>query len=73
MAGFWSWRYLDIVRAVRLVTSRRVRNFYRDFPHAVPLGSPFPEIELTTTDGRTVDTGRFQSRKHLVLFTGAIT
>ena len=73
LAGFWSWKYLNLRKTIRLVTSRRVRGAYAAFPTMVPLGSDFPEIELTTTDGRTVNTRAFRAEKHFVLFTGAIT
>ncbi len=71
--GLWSWRYLNWFKTFKMVNSRRVRGFYERFPHVVPLGSEFPEIELTTTDGRTVNTREFRAHKHFVLFTGAIT
>ena len=28
--GFWSWRYLDIVRTARMVMTKRVKGFYAD-------------------------------------------
>lgn len=73
LAGFWSWKYLNVLKTIRLVTSRRVRSAYEAFPTMVPLGADFPDIELTTTSGRTVTTRDFRGVKHLVLFTGAIT
>jgi hypothetical protein len=72
-AGMWSWKYLNIWKTVRMITSERVRGFYESFPSVVPLGSEFPEIILTTTDGATFNTRELVGRKHLVLFTGAIT
>ncbi len=72
-AGFWSWRYLNLVKTARMVMSRRVKGFYREFPHRFPPGSEFPPIELETTDGRRVNTRDLLGRRHLVLFTGAIT
>jgi len=72
-AGFWSWRYLDLVKTARMVTSKRVKSLYRAFPGLFPPGSEFPQIVLETTQGETVDTRAFLGQKHLVLFTGAIT
>ena len=71
--GFWSWRYLDIVKTARMVMTTRVKGFYAAFPHLFPPGSEFPQIVLQTTDGGRVDTRQFRGRKHFVLFTGAIT
>lgn len=73
LAGMWSWRYLDKVKTFRMITTRRVRGFYEDFPNQVPVGTPFPEIQLLTTTGSTVNTADLKGRKHFVLFTGAIT
>ena len=72
-AGLWSWKYLDLVKTARMVTSKRVKGLYREFPRLFPAGSEFPQIVLETTDGRTIDTGAFRGQKHFVLFTGAIT
>lgn len=72
-AGMWSWRYLNLWKTVRLVTSKRVRGFYHAFPSTVELGSEFPEIELATTDGNTINTRDLRGKNHFVLFTGAIT
>ena len=73
LAGMWSWKYLNTWKTMRMITSARVRGFYEAFPTAVPVGSEFPEIELTTTQGSTVNTRDFLGDKHFVLFTGAIT
>ena len=72
-AGMWSWKHLDWIKTAKMITSKRVVGFYEDFPNAVPLGSKFPEIELRTTDGGTVNTNDFVGKSHVVLFTGAIT
>lgn len=72
-AGFWSWRYLDLFKTARMVMSKRVKTFYREFPDAYPVGSVFPRVTLETTDGRMIDTAAFRGQKHFVLFTGAIT
>jgi peroxiredoxin len=56
-----------------MVTSARVRGYYEAFPSTVPLGSEFPDIQLVTTDGATINTRDFTGTKHVVLFVGAIT
>ena len=71
--GFWSWRYLDLFRSLRLVTSKRVKGFYTRFPAVCPPGSEFPAVALDTTDGVRLETRAFLGKKHFVLFTGAIT
>ncbi len=71
--GFWSWRYLDIVKTTRMVMSKRVKGYYARFPGLFPPGSEFPRIVLETTEGVVVDTSQFLGQKHFVLFTGAIT
>lgn len=73
LAGMWSWKHLDLFKTWRMITTKRVRGFYMDFPDTVPVGSMFPEIVLETTDGRTINTREFLGDKHVVLFTGAIT
>ncbi|MGI9604695.1 MAG: hypothetical protein ACR2P0_01020 [Acidimicrobiales bacterium] len=73
LAGLWSWKYLDIPKTMRMITTKRVRGFYENFPDGVPRWSDFPEIELETTAGTTVNTKELLGRKHFVLFTGAIT
>ena len=72
-AGYWSWRYLNWIKTARMVQSKRVKTFYRDFPDKYPPGSKFPQIKLETTDGATIDTREFLGQKHFVLITGAIT
>ncbi|MFQ5895207.1 MAG: hypothetical protein ACE5JJ_05260 [Nitrospinota bacterium] len=73
LAGFWSWRYLDFWRTVRLVTSPRVKAFYKNFPSLFPPGSEFPAIDLETADGSRINTAELRGKKHFVLLTGAIT
>ncbi len=73
LGGLWSWRYLNWFKTFKMINTKRVRGFYKDFPHTVPLGSDFPETELTTTAGRAVNTRDFLGQKHFVLVTGAIT
>lgn len=72
-AGYWSWRYLNWVKTARMVQSKRVKTFYREFPGLLPPGSEFPQVKLQTTDGGTIDTRQFLGQKHFVLITGAIT
>lgn len=72
-AGLWSWQYLDLWKTFRMVNSERVRGFYEAFPAVLPVGSEFPDLELTTTEGEALRTGDLEGEKHLVLFTGAIT
>ncbi len=71
--GLWSWRYLNWVKTARMVTSKRVRGYYSTFPTLFEPGSEFPRIQLTTTDGREIDTRDFLGQKHFVLISGAIT
>ena len=71
--GIWSWRYLDAIKTLRLVTGKRIKELYKKFPEILPPGSDFPDVRLETADGRTVSTGDFRGKKHLVLWTGAIT
>lgn len=73
LAGFWSWRYLDQWKTLLMINSSRVRGFYENFPNVAPVGSQFPEIQLATTDGRTVNTRKLVGDKHVVIVTGAIT
>jgi len=73
LAGMWSWKYLNLWKTMRMITSERVRGFYMDFPDVVPLSSQFPEIELATTGGGMVNTADLRGKKHFVLITGAIT
>ena len=71
--GVWSWRYLNKFKTLKLVMSKRVLDLYKKFPDVLPPGSDFPDIELKTADGREIRTGDFRGKKHLVLWTGAIT
>jgi len=73
LAGMWSWKYLNVWKTIRMITSKPVRGLYEAFPSAVPVGSEFPDIELTTTGGAIFRSAELKGKKHLVLFTGAIT
>jgi hypothetical protein len=72
-AGTWSWRHLDVWKTMKMINSQRVRTRYENFPDAVPVGSEFPEVELTDTEGGTINTRDFKGQRHFVLWTGAIT
>ncbi|MFQ5931014.1 MAG: hypothetical protein ACE5MM_01260, partial [Nitrospiraceae bacterium] len=71
--GFWSWRYLNKFKTLRLIMSKRVKSFYKNFPNLFPPSSECPAIELETADGGRINTADLLGRKHFVLFTGAIT
>ncbi|MEE9277793.1 MAG: hypothetical protein V3V06_05235, partial [Dehalococcoidia bacterium] len=71
--GIWSLKYIDKVKAARLVLSRRRRQLYRDFPSILTPGEEFPAIELETTSGERINTGDLRGQKHFVLMSGAIT
>lgn len=71
--GFWSWRYLNIIKTASKKFNKRIQAAYRDFPTRFPPGSEFPEIELETANGEVINTADFKGKKHFVLFTGAIT
>lgn len=43
-------------KTLRMITTKRVRSFYEAFPDRAPVGSAFPDIELTTTDGTVIST-----------------
>ncbi len=73
LAGLWSWKYLNMWKTMKMINSKRVRGFYESFPAAVPLGSEFPPIALTTTNGSAINTADLKGSKHFVLVTGAIT
>lgn len=71
--GLWSTRYLDLMKLVKLKLNPRIKAIYRRFPSVLPPGSAFPDITLKTADGATLSTADYRGKKHLVLFTGAIT
>jgi hypothetical protein len=73
LMGFWSWRYLNKFKTLKLITSKRVKAFYEKFPDLYPPGSEFPAVDLETSDGRRINTAELRGQKHFVLFTGAIT
>ena len=51
LAGFWSWQYLNLLKTIKLVTSKRVKSFYVKFPNVLPPGSSFPDFELKDITG----------------------
>ncbi|MFQ5914501.1 MAG: hypothetical protein ACE5JS_15105 [Nitrospinota bacterium] len=71
--GLWTWRYLNKFKTLRLVTSKRVKGFYKKFPLVYPPGSEFPAIDLQTTNGQRIQTADLRGKNHFVLFTGALT
>ncbi len=73
MAGFWSWQYLNILKTLKLVTSKRVKNFYEKFPDVLPPGSSFPDFELRDIHGARRRMGDYLGKKYVVITTGAIT
>lgn len=73
MAGFWSWQYLNILKTLKLVTSKRVKSFYEKFPDVLPPGSPFPDFELRDIHGARHRIGDYLGKKYVVITTGAIT
>lgn len=73
MAGFWSWRYLNLWKTLKLVTSKRVKSFYEKFPDVLPPGSPFPDFELRDIHGTRRRMADYLGKKYVVITTGAIT
>ena len=73
MAGFWSWQYLNILKTLKLVTSKRGKSFYEKFPDVLPPGSPFPDFELRDIHGPRRRMGDYLGKKYVVITTGAIT
>lgn len=71
--GLWSTRYLDLIKLVKLKLNPQIKAIYNRFPSVLPPGSKFPDIALKTVDGETFSTADYREKKHLVLFTGAIT
>ncbi len=71
--GLWSWRYLDLLKMIRLRLNPRIHGFYTKFPTIPPPGSKFPEVDLETVDGGRINTKALQGRRHFVLLTGALT
>jgi len=73
LAGLWSWYYLNMWKIFRMINAKRVRDYYEEFPQAVPTGSKFPVLELATTHGEVFRTAGLKGTKHFVLLTGAIS
>ena len=73
MAGFWSWRYLNLWKTLKLVTSKRVQSFYEKFPDVLPPGAPFPDFELGDIHGTRRRMADYLGKKYVVITTGAIT
>ena len=73
LAGFWSWQYLNLLKTIKLVTSKRVKSFYKKFPNVLPPGSRFPDFELKDIHGNAHRTTDYLGKKYVVMTTGAIT
>ncbi len=71
--GLWSARYLDLWKLVKLKLNPQIKATYERFPSVLPPGSRFPNIELKTVDGASFRSADYRGKKHLVIFTGAIT
>lgn len=71
-----SWRTffeVDSLRLLKFKLSGLNRKVYGLFKSRALAGTQCPDVALTTTDGRTVRTGDFFGKKHLVIVFGAIT
>ena len=73
MMGFWSWRYLDKWKTLKLVNSRRIKGIYGKFPSIFPPGEKFPDFELKDLEGTPHRMSDYLGKKDLVVTTGAIT
>ncbi len=73
LAGFWSWQYLNLLKTIKLVTSKRVKSFYKKFPNVLPPGTSFPDFELKDIHGNAHRTTDYLGKKYVVMTTGAIT
>ena len=73
MLGFWSWRYLNLIKTIKLVRSKRVKEFYEKFPSVFPPGERFPDFALRDIHGNTHRMADYLGKKYLVITTGAIT
>ena len=73
MKGTWGIRYLDLHKSARLMLSKARKAAYKEFPDVLSPGTPFPAMELETTDGVRFNTADLKGRKHFVVMTGAIT
>lgn len=71
--GLWSARYLDLIKLVRLKLNPVIKATYARFPSVLPPGSTFPDLRLRTVEGEVFSTADYRGKKHLVVFTGAIT
>lgn len=80
LMGFWSMRYIDRVRVVKIMAGHfgigkesRLKQYFRQWPTKQPAGTDFPSLNLETTSGSRVNTADFKGKKHFVLMFGAIT
>ncbi len=73
MMGFWSWRYLNFIKTLKLVTSKKVKDYYKKFPSIFPPGEKFPDFELKDIHGKPHRLSDYFGKKHILITTGAIT
>jgi hypothetical protein len=71
--GLWSARYLDLIKLIKLKLNPMIKATYERFPGILAPGSEFPDLTLKTVDGATLRLRDYRGKKHVVLFTGAIT
>lgn len=71
--GLWSARYLDLVKLIKLKLNPNIKAIYTRYPSVLPPGSAFPDLEAKTVDGTPFRLADYRGKKHVVLFTGAIT
>jgi len=71
--GLWSTKYLDPMKLIKLKLNPLIKATYERFPSVLAPGSAFPNITLPTVEGTTFSLADYRGKKHVVLFTGAIT
>ena len=73
LMGLWSWKYLNFWKTIKLVNSKRVKEFYERFSSIFPPGNKFPDFELKDLEGVSHRMSDYFGKKSLVVTTGAIT
>jgi len=71
--GFWSTRYLDKFKNIKLLLGKQRRQRYKDFPDILRPGEELLAFDLQTASGERINTRDFIGKKHIVIMTGAIT
>lgn len=71
--GLWSAKYLDPIKLIKLMLNPLIKATYERFPGILAPGSIFPDTALSTVEGTTFRMTDYRGKKHVVLFTGAIT